>query len=277
MSIIYKITNDINNKIYIGKTCNSLNYRWQQHFDAYTKYDWHIYRAMRKYGFTHFNIEIIEECSDDILNDREKYWIEYYDSYNNGYNSTLGGDGRPQIDRNFVREEWLMGNSPKQIANTLGVWPSSIIDILKELNLYDKKEITKRKQIDASNSQTEKRIYQYNENGELLNIYNSAYEASIKLNVPCKGIRSALDQHKGGYGYFWIREGDPVPVPRKIKKFSKRKIFQYDLNNNYLKTYETAVQAAKELNIDPSGILKACHGKQKTAGGYIWKQEEQLY
>ena len=48
---------------------------------------------MRKYGIEHFTIEAIEECPINILSEREKYWISEFDSYHNGYNATLGGDG----------------------------------------------------------------------------------------------------------------------------------------------------------------------------------------
>lgn len=57
---------------------------------------------MRKYGIENFSIEELEKCSADVVNDREIYWINYYDTYHNGYNATLGGDGRPFVDYNLV-------------------------------------------------------------------------------------------------------------------------------------------------------------------------------
>ena len=51
----------------------------------------HIKRAILKYGKENFSIEILEECPKELLNDREKYYIKLYNSYNSGYNSTLGG------------------------------------------------------------------------------------------------------------------------------------------------------------------------------------------
>ena len=93
MGYIYKISNSINDKLYIGKTCTTLSNRWSHHISDYTKYDWHLYRAMRKYGIENFSIELVEECEDNKLNEQEQYWINYYNSYNNGYNMTLGGEG----------------------------------------------------------------------------------------------------------------------------------------------------------------------------------------
>lgn len=90
---IYKITNQINGKIYIGQSQN-ISQRWKAHRKHYQKDDYPIYRAMRKYGIDNFSFEVIEECSLEELNDKEKYWIKYYDSHNpsNGYNLTDGGN-----------------------------------------------------------------------------------------------------------------------------------------------------------------------------------------
>lgn len=82
MGFIYKITNTINDKVYIGKTTRTIKDK-----------DFKIYRAFRKYGVKNFSIESIEECSNDIINEREIYWIDFYNSYEEGYNSTRGGEG----------------------------------------------------------------------------------------------------------------------------------------------------------------------------------------
>ena len=89
--IIYKITNKINNKCYIGQTINSLNDRFNRHKkDAISnRLDTHLARAIRKYGEENFIAEIIEEVDNQILlTEREYYWINFYDSVNKGYNET---------------------------------------------------------------------------------------------------------------------------------------------------------------------------------------------
>ena len=97
MAYIYKIINDKNNKIYIGQTIKKIQYRLQEHFH---KAEWdysnhkkltHLSQAIITHGKEHFHIELIEECDLLLVDERERYWIAYYDSYNNGYNSTLGG------------------------------------------------------------------------------------------------------------------------------------------------------------------------------------------
>lgn len=93
---IYKITNTINGKCYIGQSVN-IHKRWNNHMSAYNnpnanEYDYYLYRSMRKHGIENFNFEVLEECKVEDLNDREKFWISKFDSYRNGYNSTTGGD-----------------------------------------------------------------------------------------------------------------------------------------------------------------------------------------
>lgn len=98
MQGIYKITNLITNKCYIGKAIN-YNKRMQQHKTIpfqpdHKEYNKTLYESIRKYGLDNFTFELIEELSDySISSEREKYYINLYDSYYNGYNDTLGGDG----------------------------------------------------------------------------------------------------------------------------------------------------------------------------------------
>ena len=97
MGFIYKITNDINDKVYIGKTIRTLPIRWREHLSDYKEIqetdNRPLYSSMLKYGVNHFTIYEVEECPDELLNEREKFWIAFYDSYENGYNATKGGDG----------------------------------------------------------------------------------------------------------------------------------------------------------------------------------------
>ena len=104
---IYKITNNINNKCYIGKSSN-IEKRFQYHQMRYNdKKDWDklLYKAFRKYGLNNFSFEIIEEIEEDYdkkSDEREKYWINYYKCYckdiNKGYNETRGGEGGVTVE-----------------------------------------------------------------------------------------------------------------------------------------------------------------------------------
>ena len=94
MAHIYKITNIINDNQYVGKTERKPEDRWREHlYHAKTDGPMVISKAIRKHGEKNFKFEVIEECSTAEMNSKEIYWIDYYDTYHNGYNSSLGGDG----------------------------------------------------------------------------------------------------------------------------------------------------------------------------------------
>ena len=94
MAHIYKITNILNDKGYVGKTERKPEQRWKQHlYCAKTDGPMVISKAIRKHGEKNFKFEVIEECSVEEMNSKEIHWIDYHDTYHNGYNSSLGGDG----------------------------------------------------------------------------------------------------------------------------------------------------------------------------------------
>ena len=94
ISGIYKITNTQTNKCYIGQSSN-VSKRFAQHLNALKKnrhHSMHLQNSFNFYGEKAFTFEIIEMCPINILNQREKHWIKYYDSFNNGYNMSVGGE-----------------------------------------------------------------------------------------------------------------------------------------------------------------------------------------
>ena len=94
---IYKIENLINGKVYIGQSIN-IKERWNEHKlinsraskDALKKQKYPLYLAFQKYGLENFSFEVLEECPREQLNEKEKYYIDLYSSYDYGYNSTRG-------------------------------------------------------------------------------------------------------------------------------------------------------------------------------------------
>ena len=116
---IYKITNKVNGKCYIGQSIN-IKRRWRQHKETYVNpasenYDYPLYKAIRFYGLENFSFEVLEECQPEKLNEKEIYWIEVFKSYDNGYNQDRGGN-------NFARFTKLSeGDIPKifdELKNT---------------------------------------------------------------------------------------------------------------------------------------------------------------
>lgn len=108
-SIIYRITNVVNSKFYIGKTSKTVQERFQRHCYNHQKQNTYLYKAMRKYGVENFICEVLEET--DNPNDREIYWIQTLQPH---YNMTLGGDGGDTSDSpNFIAAVKLMHENRK--------------------------------------------------------------------------------------------------------------------------------------------------------------------
>ena len=121
MSYIYKITNQINNKVYIGATTRHPSIRFEEHYKDSIRFpDRPFYKAINKYGIKSFKIDIIEECDAVELEKREKYWIEYYGSFKNGYNATVGGSGKPYLDYRDSRHKEI----------------TSLVSVVKTSHLY---------------------------------------------------------------------------------------------------------------------------------------------
>ena len=128
--IIYKITNKINGKVYIGQTIHSLDDRWQQHIrNAKKGVRTHFYSAIRKYGENNFEPEVIcEATTKEEMNLLETYYIQEYNSINVGYNMVDGGNNNvmfiPEVNqhhKDVVRSEEnrtkISNSMKKKIAN----------------------------------------------------------------------------------------------------------------------------------------------------------------
>lgn len=177
MAYIYKITNTINNKVYVGQTSLSVENRFKQHckdsINPKTS-DRPLYRAMRKYGIENFIIEIIEET--DIPNEREKYWIEFYNSYCNGYNATLGGEGRITLPHADIVQAWKAGKYCNEIAKQFN-YSSDQVSAILQGNGISKQDIMNKANkagsiaVECVDIDTNESIF----------IYNSMHEAAIDM------------------------------------------------------------------------------------------------
>lgn len=98
---IYLITNLINNKKYVGQTVMTLKQRWNKHLsNSRTLNPTGIAGAIKKYGEQNFSMELLATCKIEDLNELEKYYIRKYNTFNNGYNLTLGGEGGKTLNLN---------------------------------------------------------------------------------------------------------------------------------------------------------------------------------
>ena len=143
--IIYKITNKVNGNFYIGKTSKTADERFKRHFYNHKHGNTYLYRAMRKYGFDNFQIEIVEKTN--FLNEREIFWIS---ELSPEYNMTKGGDGgNTSFSPNFI-ESLKKRPTPKPTYGMLGKKQSQkFYDSIKKSN--SKKVICEGKQFDSIN------------------------------------------------------------------------------------------------------------------------------
>lgn len=273
MAIIYKISNDVNDKVYIGQTTYSLAERWKGHKQEYRKRTQRkLYIAMNEIGIEHFRIEIIEKCNEQELDEREKYWIEYYNSQKEGYNMTIGGNGGSiyDIDDEEVNKLWNEGATIGEIAKRYQCSCEAISNRLKSNPSYCGKESNLRS--------VSKPVYGYDLKGLLLYSFHSANEAERFFNdkegdniaACCRGVQ------KTAYGFYWsYNKLDRGPVLFN-EVLASCPIIQLDKNGNFVQRYETikeAKQAMLELGYKRPHIREVCNHEPcyKSSCGFIWR------
>ena len=217
---IYKITNKLNGKIYIGQSVD-IKKRWREHIFSSLHlenkdHNSPIHLALAKYGKDNFNFEIIEICDKNKLNEKEIYWIDYYKSYKNGYNATIGGD-----------EDHRHLGTPIEV---------------------------------------------YDLEGNYIITYDNATITAEKIGVHRGCIYQILDGKRlSAKGFQFKRVNDDKIITKyKSRQGGTIKILQKDLNNNVIKEWDSAAQIKRELGFDSSSITKCCKHKLKTYKGYRW-------
>ena len=210
MSYIYKIINDINDKIYVGKTNFSIEKRFREHCqDAFRDRDEKrpLYAAMRKYGIEHFKIELIEET--DNPEEREIYWIGFYDGYTQGYNATKGGDGKQLYNHQAILTRLKEHPYPCDIAEEFGCCKDIVCNIAKVSHIE-----VKNKSHEAFKEKLSKSISAFSKDGVFMQSFISVSEAAKWCfdNKKCTTLNSGVRSHiaeaangkrKSAYTYIW--------------------------------------------------------------------------
>lgn len=213
MTGIYGIHNKINGKWYVGQAVDikkrNYNELWglkngKMHYNGTNI---HMDRAWQKYGESAFEWVVLEECSEDLLDEKEIFWIKQKDSYRNGYNLTLGGQGKKGcIPRKITREK--MSNARKGKKRSPETCKNISKSKMGDKNpMFGKKisEETRKKMSLAQRNKTlqSKPVICLNNN----TIYPSAAEASRVLNLQkskisnvCNGKRKST----GGYIFKFV-------------------------------------------------------------------------
>ena len=279
MGFIYKVTNKVNGKIYIGQTCRTINARWSEHLrDAFSKTGkrkFIIHSAIKKYGADAFSIEQIEECPNAELDSRERYWINFYDSHNHGYNVDLGGKGSKgqpiyqyAMDGTFIRRFETTEEARASIGNKV------IIISNNKPNASNGGYLWRRYKTDRlvlNRKRYKGQVHQYTIDGEYIQSFKRIMDASkacgaascTLIGQVCKG------EKRIAFGYRWSYEKvDHLQEIVPAKRF--RKVLRISPDGKE-RLYNTIVEAAKDNGLNASNITMACKGRLNTSGGYHWK------
>ena len=200
MAFIYKIINDINQKVYIGKTERSIEERFKEHCRAYRQERCEkrpLYAAMKKYGLEHFHVELVEET--DNPEEREQYWIKFYNCYGStGYNATMGGDSKRYIDYDEIVKVYQEAQNVKKTAQITGHCSKWIRQILKNegVQILSSQEIARKQQ--------SKSVIQTDKQNNFIAEFSSAGEAGRSIGKPGTHIGDCCNhKRQTAYGYKW--------------------------------------------------------------------------
>jgi group I intron endonuclease len=184
---IYKLTNELDGKSYIGQTKRNINSRMAEHkFSANKRQQSKVHAAIFEFGINQFSIRVLETCEDGLENQREQYWVSFYDTTNHdkGYNVAKGGRGNPGLEVSKETREKL------RILNKGFTAEAREIIRLKQIG---RKLSESHAEIARSNGLRQSRsILQYSINGELLNEFPSIIEASRSTGADRRTIQRQL-------------------------------------------------------------------------------------
>ena len=214
----------------------------------------------------------------NLYRDLTKDELLKYTSYKKVYQYDLDG--------NFINEfQSIIDAANKLKIVKSGIWSvlSNYENIKRYKNFifsYEKSDkIKSYKKVEHSKS---KKVYQYDLDGNFLNEYYSANQASKETNTTCTGICSCCLKQPKYYsagGYIW-RYADNVKNKNKLSKkeikipTKEKKVYQYDLNGNFMKEYKSITEASKNVKIKHGTLCMCLNGFSKTSGGYIWKYKK---
>jgi len=251
---IYKITNTINNKVYIGSSKDILR-RWKEHKKFQTRQ--HIHCSIQKYGVQNFLFEILETCPCDKFIERENYYMEIYNSKNSnvGYNHS---DSCPSSDHKLTTREKL-----------------------RKINLGKKhSDETKLKcSIAAKKRDASRGSHMSEEHKKKISIGN------IGKKMSKESIRKRISKMRANNSFQWKPEryelmsdkfsgknnpmyGKPSPRRRKVSQIDKD-------SGKIIKIFDSIKEAGKITNVATPHIIACCQGKQRTTSGkWKWKYVE---
>lgn len=285
---IYKATNKINGKSYVGQTCDFHSRVWQ-HKRCYEKEDCDFHRAIKEFGFDNFSWEIIETCeSEDIACELEKYYIEKFNTYRDGYNMTKGGKGAPYHNARAVVLLTLDGQYIKRYDSAMDAEIDGFHNADVLLNCKGKRRQTKgymfmfEDEYESNGAKTYRKpepngmrsIIQCDMEGNFIQKFKSLQEAARITGTNRTTISGVLSNtYKSANGYIFVYEEDfPIKDLSIYKKRKKgRKIAQVDAKSGeIIRVFDRISEAGEYLGVNYKAIHKVIDQEGRTAYGYKW-------
>lgn len=200
---IYLITNKINGKQYVGQTIQCPRTRFLYHLN-YAQKDYNLSNmpisdAINKYGKNNFEFSILEKCEEEVIDEREQYYIELYNTFYSGYNATKGGKNGVKIDLDMekILSDYHELRSLRKVAAKHGVDKDCIAERLRAIgiNFY-----TKSQQMNSN--------IQVYKDGDLIKTFDCKKECAqwfIENKIPrsskVESVRKGIKNTKDYYGY----------------------------------------------------------------------------
>jgi len=265
--IIYKITNRIDDKVYIGQTIGSVENRWKSHIYDHKRKDFVLYRAMRKYGIDSFTIEEIDGANSlSELNYKEWLLIHIFNSLApNGYNSATGGRNSKPIQE--VKDKISKAHIGKIVTKEA----RKNMSIAQKGKKQPKETVKKRKEAMLNNPKTSKKIVR---NDGV--IFPSISECARQTKTSTGNICSVLDgkrlQAKGFHFKYLSDFNDRQDVkPWNIPYPKEKKVLRGDGV-----VFNNIKEAADNMGTVIFNISRVIKGTRKTYKGYSFEYLENI-
>lgn len=260
---IYTIFSKIDHKIYVGLslslqqriTTHKVMLRANKHHNPYLQY------VYNKYGESNFEFEILEECEEQFLYSQENYWSNLLDSHNSerGYNIATTGPVGQKCGRPIHTPE----SKEKLRKAFLGKkMPQSAIEKTRQANIG-------RKRYDVS-----KEILQFDKEGNFIKEFKSIADANRELNTyqVSNCLRGAAIYAANSLFKYKSEYNGELVIPRKNSQ--KRKVLQYDLEMNFIREWDSLLEASVELGIGYSAVKKGVRDHKKVFKKYYFKYKD---
>lgn len=283
---IYKATNRINGKSYIGQTVDYRSRVWQ-HQRCYEKEKCKFHDAIQEFGFDNFDWEILKTCeSKKEANQSERYYIEYYNSYRNGYNENKGGVGGHNavpvvclsLSGEFVKRYDSAADAEKDGFNNVNVilcCKNKLHTCKNHLFMFEEDYLKHgAKKYKKPESKCMKPVIQCDMNGNFINEFKSAQQAAIETRTRRTSIVGVLTgKYKSANGFiFTYKENFPIKnIEEHHHKKKGKKVAQIDPKTGLIiKVFDRISDAGKELGVNYKVIHKVVDMPDRTAYGYKW-------